>query len=46
MTDIELGRGGEPGPSVADATVVDGSVMTLVDHLGELRRRIAVGPPR
>jgi len=43
MTDIELGRGGEPGPSVPDATVVDGSVMTLVDHLGELRRRIAVG---
>jgi sec-independent protein translocase protein TatC len=43
MTDIELGRGGEPGPPVAEATAVDGSVMTLVDHLGELRRRIAVG---
>lgn len=43
MTDIELGRGGEPGPSVPDATVADGSVMTLVDHLGELRRRVAVG---
>ncbi|HVQ22361.1 MAG TPA: twin-arginine translocase subunit TatC, partial [Candidatus Saccharimonadia bacterium] len=43
MTDIELGRGGEPGPSVPDALVADGSVMTLVDHLGELRRRVAVG---
>ena len=43
MTDIELGRGGEPAPLVTESPDKDGSVMTLVDHLGELRRRIAVG---
>lgn len=43
MTDIELGRGGEPASLVTEAPDKDGSVMTLVDHLGELRRRIAVG---
>jgi sec-independent protein translocase protein TatC len=43
MTDVELGRGGEPGPLVTDAPEPDGSVMTLVDHLSELRRRIAIG---
>jgi len=43
MTDIELGRAGEPNPLASDPPEVDRSVMTLVDHLGELRRRIAVG---
>ena len=43
MTDIELGRGGEPASPTPVAPEADGSVMTLVDHLSELRRRIAIG---
>ena len=42
MTDIDLGRGGESAPLAAGMTEPEASVMTLVDHLGELRRRIAV----
>jgi len=42
MTDLELGRGGEPLPVPTDAPATDGSVMSLVDHLSELRRRIAI----
>jgi sec-independent protein translocase protein TatC len=43
MTDLELGRGGEPVPPTVVAPETDGSVMTLIDHLSELRRRIAIG---
>ena len=43
MTDIELGLTGEPAPAPSEAPPADASVMTLVDHLSELRRRIAIG---
>lgn len=49
MTDADLVRdvGGlvppaSPSPSAAPATAGDESVMSLVDHLSELRRRIAI----
>ncbi len=43
MTDIELGLTGEPAPAPTETPAADASVMTLVDHLSELRRRIAIG---
>jgi sec-independent protein translocase protein TatC len=43
MTDIELGLTGEPAPAPTETPASDASVMTLVDHLSELRRRIAIG---
>jgi sec-independent protein translocase protein TatC len=47
MAGVEIGRQGEPGPAgdlapIPSARAEHGAVMTLVDHLSELRRRIAV----
>ena len=43
MTDIELGLTGEPAPAPTETPAADASVMTLVEHLWELRRRLAIG---
>ncbi|HEY8168810.1 MAG TPA: twin-arginine translocase subunit TatC [Candidatus Limnocylindrales bacterium] len=43
MTDLGLDRAGESASRMTEPAETDASVMTLVDHLGELRRRIAIG---